>query len=144
PSAEVAPRTESKVPSESSAPAMGHSVFSTRYLVLGTRYLVPILALIVLWAGYASATQRRYEALHGIPGHMLAGGSIGQTIGGEYDGLSSIDVRLGTYNRQADPHRATLVMHLRADPSSKEDIATATLPPSALLDENGWYRFSFP
>ena len=109
------------------------------------KYLIPLLlALVVLWTGYSSATHRRYEALNGIPGEIVAGGSIGQTFVAEYDGLSGVDVRLGTYGRQADAHRATLVMHLRADPSSKTDIATASLPPSVVLDENGWYHFSFP
>jgi hypothetical protein len=106
--------------------------------------LILLLAGVVLWTGYSSATNRRYEALNGIPGELVAGGSIGQTFVAEYDGLSGVDVRLGTYGRQADPHRATLVMHLRADPAAKDDIATATLPPSTVLDENGWYRFSFP
>ncbi len=108
-------------------------------------FLVPILlGLVAIWTGYSSAVNRRYEALNAVAGELLAGGSMGQTFVARYNDLSGIDVRIGTYGRQADPKRATLVMHLRANPSSPNDIATATLPASRVLEENGWYHFSFP
>ncbi|MEO8286630.1 MAG: DUF2142 domain-containing protein [Chloroflexota bacterium] len=106
--------------------------------------LLSLLLLgIVLWTGYSTAVNRRYEALNNTSGEILAGGSVGQTFVARYNNLDSVDVRIGTYGRQADPSRATLVLHLRADPSSQTDIATATLPPSVVLVENGWYRFTF-
>jgi hypothetical protein len=130
---------------ESESPSSFLRRLRTLRLTSVIKYLIPLLlALLVLWAGYSSATHKRYEALNGLPGQLLAGGSIGQTFVAEWDGLSGIDVRLGTYGRQVDPHRATLVMYLRESPSSRIDITTASLPPSAVLDENGWYHFSFP
>jgi hypothetical protein len=103
-----------------------------------------ILAAIVLWTGYSASAHRRYEAQNGITGQILAGGSFGQTFVARYDGLSSIEVRIATYGRQADLQRATLVMHLRPGPDSNQDVASVSLPPSVVLEENGWYRFSFP
>src|SRR5213075_3092654 len=91
------------------------------------------LALIVVWTGYSASSQRRYEALNGVTGEVVAGGSVGQTFVARYNGLSSVEVRIGNYGRMSDPARATLVMHLLSAPGSREDIASASLPPSVVL-----------
>ncbi|HST05066.1 MAG TPA: DUF2142 domain-containing protein [Chloroflexia bacterium] len=108
------------------------------------RIALPVLAaLYVLWAGYAAATQRRYGFANAVPDELLAGESIGQTFIARYDGLSSVEVHIGTYGHQADAARSPLVLHLRADPASAVDLATATIAPAQTLDIDPWYTFSF-
>lgn len=108
------------------------------------RAILPLLAaLYVLWTGYVAVTHRRYDLANAVPGELLAGESIGQTFIARYDGLSSLEVHIGTYGHQADPTRSPLVMHLRSDATSTTDLATTTISPSQPLDPDPWYTFSF-
>lgn len=108
------------------------------------RVVLPVLAaLYVSWVGYVAATRHRYETANGVPGQILAGESVGQTFIARYDGLSSVEVHIATLGLEADPTRSTLVMHLRAGPTSSTDLATAIIPPAQTLDPDPWYTFSF-
>ena len=108
------------------------------------RVVLPVLAaLFVFWTGYVAATRHRYETANGVPGEIVAGESIGQTFIARYDGLSAVEVHIATLGLAANPGRGTLVMHLRAGPSSSVDLATVTIPPSQTLDPDPWYTFSF-
>lgn len=108
------------------------------------RYVLPVAAILVaLWTGYATATHKRYAAINGVPGELLAGGSLGQTFVAHYDGLSGVELQIGTYEHMTDTTRSTLVMHLRPAPDSPQDIATATLPPDRTIERNPWYAFTF-
>jgi hypothetical protein len=108
------------------------------------RFALPVLAaLCVLWTGYVAATRHRYETANGVPGEILTGENVGQTFIARYDGLSGVEVHVATLGLEANPGRATLVMHLRADPASSVDLATVTIPPSQTLDPDPWYTFSF-
>ncbi len=108
------------------------------------RVVLPVLAaLFMFWTGYVAATRHRYETANGVPGEILASESVGQTFTARYDGLSGVEVHIATLGLEANTTRSTLIMHLRDDPTSPTDLATATIPPSQTLDPDPWYTFSF-
>ncbi len=98
----------------------------------------------MFWTGYVAATHRRYDTANSAPGELLAGESVGQSFVARYDGLSGVEVHLATYGRKTDAIRGALVMHLRASPDLREDLATVTLQLGESFEENPWYLFSFP
>jgi hypothetical protein len=113
-------------------------------LVRIARYVLPAaIVLFVLWAGYQAAVHRRYENINGVPGELLAGESLGQSFVARYDELAGVEVRIATYGHATDTERSTLVLRLRASPDSREDLATATLPPDVALKADDWHLFRF-
>ncbi|MDQ3930093.1 MAG: hypothetical protein M3328_13220, partial [Chloroflexota bacterium] len=108
-------------------------------------WLIPLIVVAcVLPASYAALTNRRFERISGVPGELLPGHAIGQSFVSRYPNLSGVELRIGTYRQGGGPANATLVLHLRASPRPGPDLATATLPRAAPLDENPWHLFSFP
>ena len=125
-------------------------------------WLAPVIALaLVLLTSYQAVTVRRFEAANGLTGELLAGKSVGQTFVARYDGLSGVELELGTYLQYTGPAKASLVLHLRESPpgvegrktndesavglrSTERDLATVTVPAGTSLAPNPWYRFSFP
>lgn len=99
---------------------------------------------ILLWASYGALTHRRYEAANGVTGEIIRGHSAGQTFIAEYDDLSAVEVRAGTFRTATGESSASLVLHVRTAPTSTLDLATATIPASSITPGNAWYRFSFP
>jgi Predicted membrane protein (DUF2142) len=113
-------------------------------LVRIARYVLPAaIVLFVLWAGYQATAHRLYENINGVPGELLAGESLGQSFVAHYDGLAGVEVRIATYGHATDTARSTLVLRLRASPDSREDIATASLPPDVALKADDWHLFRF-
>jgi hypothetical protein len=67
------------------------------------------------------------------------GSSFGQTFTARNDGLSGVSVLLGP---ATDSPTGSLLFHLRTDPQSEENIASARLPISE-VDHQGFYKFDF-
>ncbi len=68
------------------------------------------------------------------------GSSFGQTFTAQNDGLSGVSVLLGP---SPNPSRGSFVFHLKTNPQSEEDIASAYIPISG-VDHKGYYQFNFP
>lgn len=126
--------------------------------LLARLLIAGVLAIALLASSYAALTHRRYGSANGAPGEIMRGHSVGQSFVSRYPDLSGIELWVGTYREEAGPARASLVLHLREGPQSvagavrkpgepgepSRDLATATLPAGAELQENPWYLFSFP
>jgi hypothetical protein len=120
---------------------------------------------LVLVTSYQAITNRRFDAANGVTGELLAGLSVGQSFMARYDGLSGVELHLGTYFQGTGPARSSLVFHLMEcgmpnldcgtlsnqvipdsdfrNPNSRV-LATVRLPAGTQLEENEWYLFSFP
>src|SRR5436190_11345616 len=121
----------------------------TRHLVANSKsvaltvvfWLIPALGLVYFAAtSYGAITERRYASVNSFTGELLAGHNVGQTFVSRYDSLNAVELRLGTYGPGA---LADTVLHLRSAPGGP-DIATVSVPASAIKGENPWYTFSFP
>ena len=108
-------------------------------------WLIPLLGLSgVLLTSYQALTEQRSSYANSTLGVLLKGDRVGQSFVAQYDNLSGVAVAIGSFNAQAGPARATLVLHLRAAPTPGPDLATARLPAGQPIGVNPWYRFSFP
>ena len=70
----------------------------------------------------------------------MPGTTYGQTFTPQRNNLSMIDVLIATYNRRLS--RGVLKMHLRANPTQQQDLATVTVPAAAIQDCS-YVRFKF-
>jgi hypothetical protein len=64
----------------------------------------------------------------------------GQTFLSRQKNLYRIDLLMATYRQE---NSGQLILHLRDDPGSSEDLATASVDVSNVMDEN-WQAFTFP
>lgn len=112
-------------------------------------WLIPLLGLaVVLASSYAALTERRYSNANGVSGELLAGHSVGQSFVSRYDGLSGVELQVGTYGRGGKPSAASLALHLRLASATGPlgpDLATVRLPKGTVIEggENPWHSFSF-
>jgi hypothetical protein len=108
-------------------------------------YAIPLLvALAVLAAWYSGAVGERQAAANSATLPIEAGHSVGQTFTAKYDGLSAVDVQIGTYGRQNDPTRAEMVLSLRHGLTDTAEIASLRVPSDLPLEENGRLALTFP
>jgi hypothetical protein len=70
---------------------------------------------------------------------IKAGSSFGQSITAQNTGLSAVSVLLAP---AGSPASGSLLFHLRANPQSKDDLARARLPLSAITQQT-YYKFDF-
>jgi hypothetical protein len=68
------------------------------------------------------------------------GSSFGQSFTAQYDGLSGVSVLL---EPSANPTSGSLLFHLRTDPHSQDEIASAHLPLTEVTHKD-YYKFDFP
>jgi len=105
-------------------------------------WLLPLLALIALWASgcsdFVDATQPNNSLGLGSP--VTATQNVGQTFVAWHGGLNGISVLAAVDGNAGD---GVAILHLRTDPTSERDVAQASLP-LVRVSGPGFYTFSFP
>jgi hypothetical protein len=109
---------------------------TAKYRLCGILLLV---ATLLLLAGCDARTVPTQDQLDdGMRMTLSSGNTVGQTFVATEAGLEAIEFGL----QAAEPGSGEVLLHLRSDPSSSEDLATASLP-VAQIRESADYRFAF-
>ncbi len=96
-----------------------------------------ILALTLALSGCSALTSEEQPV--SVDWLLLESGStLGQTFVADYDGLAGVNLQLSPQS----PGNGEIVLHLRTDPQSPDDLAAASLPLQAVTDA-GSYGFHF-
>jgi hypothetical protein len=118
-------------------------------LVLFAGINVLVLGTVVMPAYWPTAASQQSPELdftvsdtlmNGPAGPLMPGTAYGQTFTTQKNNLTMIDVQIATYNQRLS--RGVLMMHLRANPAARQDVATVAVPASTIQDCS-YVRFAF-
>ena len=75
-----------------------------------------------------------------LSGELVGGHSVGQVFVSQQANLCRIDLIMATHKRE---NSGQLILHLRDDPASSVDLATASVDMGDIM-ESSWHAFTFP
>ncbi|TEU01223.1 MAG: hypothetical protein E3J29_01115, partial [Dehalococcoidia bacterium] len=102
-----------------------------------TGILLAAMALLLIGcSGFVDRDQLKVE--RGAEATLEPGHPVGQTFVARHAGLNGVEIWL----EPGQGSQGEISLHLRADPQSEEDLATAVLP-RAQVSSPGFYRLSF-